>query len=164
MNLSGIYRTLTTLAAVAAVAAVTLTGCGSDGDSSSAASSAPPTPDTFILNGYLSLTASIRAHDGQPCSSHGGYSDIAAGTQVVVTDSAGKVVAVGSLDAGRAVGYTGGSTGAHYFVGDCRYVFVVPDVPEGPATAIYGIEVSHRGVLNYPRSDLDDPVKLTLGN
>ena len=104
--------------------------------------------DSIAVTGHLDLTKDGFTMRGSHCTGDGGYSDIAAGAQVVVTDAAGATVAVGRLGEGSWVG-------AH-----CEFPFAV-DVPSG--SEFYGIEVSHRGVVQYPRRRLADPIVLTLG-
>ena len=86
--------------------------------------------------------------EGSPCNGSGGYSDIGQGTAVTVHDATGKVVAEGSLDAGKILS------------GDCVFTFSVAHVPD---SKFYGIEVSHRGTVTFARSEAGF-AGLTLGN
>jgi hypothetical protein len=84
------------------------------------------------------------------CRGGGGFDDLREGTQVVVTDAAGKTIALGQLGAGswkRNVG--------------CIFLFTVPDVPAGEK--FYGLEISHRGRVQYTAAQLAAPVELSIG-
>jgi hypothetical protein len=87
------------------------------------------------------------AVDGGHCAGNGGYSDISTGTQIVVTDDAGRTVAVGKLGEGNWINSY------------CELPFAV-DVPAG--SGFYGIEVSHRGRVQYSADQLSRPLTLTL--
>ena len=134
------------LLAVAAIAAV-LVGCG--GGNGEGGTSEP--------TGH-SLSGQITLHEGgwqrtwgqgdtMPCEGKGGYSDIREGTQVVVKDDTGSVVAVGALgpgDGGWGVSGKGDT--------DCRLGFNIVGIPD---EGFYSIEVSHRGELAYSYNDLE---------
>ena len=129
-----------------------VTGC-------SGAASATPTPTAFDVKGSLSLRhVEAFASEGDACSGDGGYDDITAGAQVKVSDDAGKVVGLGSLASGVARKSSNWGNGG---TDQCVFEFAVPDVPLGSGT-IYGVEVSHRGVIQFTR-DQADQVALTLG-
>jgi hypothetical protein len=107
-------------------------------------------PGPYRITGSVSLA---RGYDGasSACYGKGGYADIRAGAQVVISDSAGATIAVGSLDAGTVTSGRG-----------CVLPFSVPGVPSGKG--FYGIEVSHRGVLKYNESEfVTRNLELTLG-
>lgn len=105
---------------------------------------------TITVSGTLELRKEGGFHQvGSQCVGDGGYSDIAPGAQVVVTDDTGKTVGVGSLGAGSWIG-------SH-----CEWPFEV-EVPDG--SAFYGVEVSHRGRVQYPADELAEPITLTLGS
>ncbi|MDX3110160.1 hypothetical protein [Nonomuraea angiospora] len=84
------------------------------------------------------------------CTTGGGYNDIRQGAQVVVTDAAGKTIALGQLGAGSWKRDTG-----------CIFLFTVADVPAGEK--FYGIEVSHRGRVQYTAAQVSAPVELSIG-
>ena len=89
---------------------------------------------------------------GQPCTGTGGYDDIAEGASVVVRDEANKVLATGTLKAGKIVALE-----------TCRFDFTVDNLPDAK---FYQVEVSHRGAVTYSKSDLDSKgwkVALSLG-
>lgn len=78
--------------------------------------------------------------NGSGSSGVAGFSDIAAGTQVTVTNEKGALIATGTL--------TSGAFGPHL---SCRFPFTISDVP---GAKFYSIEVSHRGSETYSRSQL----------
>lgn len=86
-----------------------------------------------------------------------GFADVAAGAQVIVTDPAGKVVGTGTLGVGKVE--VNPKLGSPAKI--CTFPFTVAAVPTGLGT--YGIQVSHRGVLQYREADLAGPVILELG-
>ena len=107
-------------------------------------------------NGHdLTGSLALRDPDGfeiGACAGSGGYSDIAAGTQVTVKNGDGTIIATGELEAGDG----GGAT--------CTFPFTVESVPD---SEFYSIEVGHRGALNYSKAELADAdwnVDLSLGN
>lgn len=79
-----------------------------------------------------------------------GYEDITEGAQVVIADSSGKTLAIGSLEGGRRVASTA-----------CSFTFTIKGVPDGEA--FYGISVAHRGAVQFTRADLDKPIRLSVG-
>lgn len=115
---------------------------------------APTKPATLIINGNLRLTDSsgVQNLDDTACQGMGGYNDIKQGSSVSVTDSAGKVVGIANLGVGKLIG--SGMTR------ECEFSFSVFDVPAG--LGFYGVEVSHRGSVQYKESDLGS-VQVTLG-
>ncbi|MFI6482257.1 hypothetical protein ACIBH1_30295 [Nonomuraea sp. NPDC050663] len=115
--------------------------------------SAEPTqsvPSAFTAQGTITVEASRPGTKGRSCSTDGGYSDIREGAQVVITDAKETTLAVGQL----AMGYYSDS-------GKCEFPFSV-EVKSGEA--FYGIEVSHRGRLQYSASDMASPLSLSLGD
>jgi hypothetical protein len=112
---------------------------------------ASSTASTMAVTGTVDVNDGADGrHYGQPCTTVGGYQDIAEGAAVVVSDSAGKTVALGRLGPGKGV--LGNN--------DCGFSFTV-NVPAG--LGFYGIEVSHRGRIQYTEADLARPVQLSLG-
>jgi hypothetical protein len=113
----------------------------------------------FTVSGTMTLQlagladANLRsdgiACDGTSEAAGGGYSDVATGVQVVVSDSAGKTIAVGALSRGATKGQS------------CVMPFTVGGVPAGKG--FYGVEIGHRGRLQYPEADLRHGLALTLG-
>jgi hypothetical protein len=70
---------------------------------------------------------------------------------VTVTDSAGKTVALGSLQDGKAAG-----------IDSCAFFFTVKDVPDG--IKFYGVEITHRGIVQYSSAQMKAGPVLSLGN
>lgn len=142
--------------AVVVVMAAVLAGCGGGGNSPATSSA---TPTTIQVRGTLVLsTTSLGGGSledltsgAAPCKGTGGYDDIGQGTQVTVTDEAGKVVGVGALGAGQ---YNSVS-------GSCTFEFTVAGV--APGRAFYGVEVAHRGVIRYEGGKVASP-QLQLGD
>jgi hypothetical protein len=91
---------------------------------------------TFTATGTFTILGS--------CSGWG-YGDIHDGTEVQVTDDAGKVVAYGHLAS----------------AGSCRWTFTVKDVPVGQK--IYGVTVSHRGTIHFSEDEMRSGIDLSLG-
>lgn len=88
----------------------------------------------------------VRPHTGgADCTGDSGYEDIKTGAQVAITDSTGKTVGLGSLvaDGEQVLSDT---------VSGCRFTFAIPNVPAG--SGFYGVEVSHRGKVQFSESDL----------
>lgn len=79
-----------------------------------------------------------------------GYSDISDGTEVDLTDAAGRIVSYGRLSE------TGSTTCSTV------YIFSLHRVPSG--LPFYGVTVSHRGTIHYVESQLRSGVSLSLGN
>lgn len=139
---------------VAAVVGGTLlvAACGGGDDRSGA--EAESGPGTFAIRGTISVPSSTYITGGgeQPggfCTVKDGYEDLRTGASVAVTNAAGDVVGVSSLvDIDRAAS-------------ECRYSFDVAGVKDGSPS--YGIEVGNRGIVEYTRDQLDQPVDLPLG-
>jgi len=89
------------------------------------------------LKGTMTLHEVV---SGTSCTGTGGYSDIQAGTEVVVKDQAGKVLATASLGDGRVDS------------GTCVFDFSVSHLPDAD---FYQVEVSHRGNVTYSKADLE---------
>lgn len=93
-------------------------------------------PHAFTAKGSVLLA-------GADCTSiPAGFDDINQGAGVTIKDPSGKVVAVGELGGGKDIGDGLG----------CSFTFSVKDVPSG--LGIYGVEVSHRGLLQYKEAVL----------
>ena len=122
-----------------------------------AATPTPTAPATFDVTGTLTLSrVMLYGSDGDSCSGIEGYDDIRTGTQVKVSDDTGKIVGLGALKAGLARDSKPSWKGTDL----CVFDFEVKGIPD--SGAIYGVEVSHRGVVQFTR-DQADSVSLTLG-
>lgn len=152
-------KKLTVVGAIAAGAL--LTGCGASAppNAEESVSDGPAAESsTFTVSGELRL-ADVQStrKDGDPCSGAGGYADIRGGAQVKISDSAGSIVGLGELEAGRAEDVISQNDGTE----DCVFAFTVSDISE--SGNIYGVEVSHRGIVQFPRQEADSVV-VTLGD
>lgn len=104
----------------------------------------------YTLTGTFQLLDPGSGPDAN-CRGDGGYSDISGGTDVVVRDGSGSVLAKGALGPGRRNG------------GSCTFQFTVRKIPE---VDFYEVEVGRRGSLTYSFDELearDWQVGFTLG-
>jgi hypothetical protein len=90
------------------------------------------------LHGTMELIDSDTASNG--CIGTGGYDDIAPGAAVTVRNGDGETLATGRLGEGEAVASFG-----------CTYTFII-DIPDSD---FYRIEVTHRGELEFSKSELE---------
>lgn len=120
-------------------------------------------PSGFTIKGDLTITSDSQLKWGTStaqCAGAGGFSDISEAATVVVTDAAGKTVAIGRMDGeGKATRGTGLAAGVRPAA--CTWTWTVEDVPGG--SGFYGIEISHRGRQQYTREQLGEPIHLRLG-
>jgi len=86
------------------------------------------------------------SRDGD-CEGTGGYSDLTVGAEVNVYDRKGVLLQSGSVSASRVA------------EGECRLLFLVPNVPEAD---LYQVEVSDRGKLTVQPEDMND-ISFTIG-
>lgn len=115
-------------------------------------------PQPFSVSGFMALELGGFVWDRDPdvCAGKGGYDDIRAGTQVVVTDPSGTTIALGQLDPGIPRRDPDNASRAT----QCRFPFQVTNVPGGHE--FYGIAVGRRGKLEYTRDKIVLPLELTL--
>jgi hypothetical protein len=126
------------------------------------AAAASPSAAAFTAAGTLLLKRgefSWNSAADPTCQGLNGFSDLRGGTQVTVTDAAGKKLAIGVLANGRAGDFTTDSDGAQR-AASCALSFAVTGVPRGVGP--YGVEISHRGVQNYNEAQLDAGVTLRI--
>ena len=121
--------------AVIVLGVVLLVGCGGK--------DSPADAKTFEAQGSLLLRQPVtRAMTmGEPCSGSDAFSDIDAGTAVVVRDGKGKKVAAGKLGAGKL------DTDNKW----CKFAFTVGDIPG--SDGLYTIEVAQLGEVSFKRAD-----------
>ena len=101
---------------------------------------------THTLTGKIRLTASGLIHGANStCTGTGGFDDMASGTDVVVKDSNGKIVATSRLQPGVT------PTGEKYPNVLCDFAFTVPALPK---TGFYSVEVGTRGAKSYSYADM----------
>lgn len=112
-------------------------------------------PQPITVAGSVTIKSNIDG--GKTCQGTGGFDDIRAGTSVVIHDSAGKTVATGQLDEG-----VGSDLATSQIALTCRFPFTVQDVPH---QKFYGVEVSHRGIVQFTAAQVGDgPIALSLGS
>lgn len=116
-----------------------------------------PASKPVRIHGYVTLKLGQFTWDPNPlhCEGWKGYDDIKPGAQVVVTDAAGKTIAVGSLASGLPKRDPNDDQRAV----SCSLEFNV-DAPGG--NEFYGVEVSHRGRLQYPPDRFAQPLELSF--
>lgn len=139
--------TLAALIAAAAATGITIWATTDD--------QAKPTTATEVeIDGTITLGIGDFTWSDSPvnCSGHSGYHDITQGTQVTITDPAGKVLAIGKLGYGKPTLTDGRAT-------TCTLPF---HTYVAAGHGIYGIEVSHRGKVQTKEAELGK-VELTLG-
>lgn len=106
------------------------------------------TQRTVTVDGDITVTSPADVTStGAGCYTGGGYADIKTGAQVVIKDETGKVLATTTLGPG---------TGA----GTCTFPFRA-DVPAG--SDFYGVELGHRGVVQFTADQMAAGVHLTIG-
>lgn len=109
-------------------------------------------PATVSLVGTLKVTGhgngELDSLGGGSCTGSGGYSDIAEGAQVVITDDSGQTLAITHLEPGAGDQFS------------CEFAFRA-DVP--PGRGYYGVEVTHRGVVKEREVDLGG-IAISLGD
>ena len=93
------------------------------------------------VEGTMTLIDDGFSDAGIGCSGSGGYDDIDLGTDVMVRDETGKILANGELGIG------------HERNGTCVFDFTVEDVPKAD---FYEVEISHRGGLTYSYKEMDE--------
>ena len=143
-----------------ALAALVVIGCAASRPQAPAATTT--TVESYTIDGELTLHGGYYgmyfSDEDESCSGKGGYGDIDAGAQVLVSDGGGNALATGELDAGEAGDTSGG------FNVECNFSFTVPNVPKAD---FYSIEVWRRGDLTYSYDDLkkkDWTVAFSLGD
>lgn len=93
-----------------------------------------PTAEAYTITGTFTLSSAGLAGVNS-CSGTGGFSDIAEGLGVTVSDESHKIIAKGALGPGKLKGQV-----------TCNFTFSVTGVPRA---TFYSIEVGHRGELTY---------------
>lgn len=109
----------------------------------------PQRGETFELNGTMSLVGGPRQVSSigdSACRGIGGYDDIRAGASVTVYDAAGAAVGTGSLGEPKY-------DDTNFTTKMCRFPVSVAGVPKG--SAIYQVEVTHRGKISLKAADAE---------
>jgi hypothetical protein len=151
------------LAFIAALPLLATAACGGQEPAAKPATPSPSKSEVFQVTGkfYLSLADFTWDEDPPVCAGSGGYDDLALGAQVVVSDPAGTTVAVGSVT--ESIPITEWDDDAEdYLATACTLRFLVTGVPAGKG--FYGIEVSHRGRLQYSEAQARKELELTIGS
>jgi hypothetical protein len=130
-----------------AIGHLTAGGSNGGGGPSQAAGSMIHVHGTFTLTDSTGFNHP--SDYGATCHGISGYSDIAPGAEVVISDDAGKTLSITGLDQGFV---TANST--------CQFTFTAT-VPAG--LKFYGIEISHRGTVKETEQGMHHP-SLTLGS
>lgn len=139
---------------IAVTVLIPLAACGARQEPAAA----PSKPAVFQVTGSISLGAGDFIWNASPpsCAGDGGYGDMKVGTQAVVSDAAGATLALGSIVEAKPEVATDGSPGAE----GCTLRFLILNVPAGQK--FYGVEVSHRGRLQYTEAEARKDLSLTL--
>lgn len=118
--------------------------------------SSSSTPETFTLEGELTLSSDGTFSMNPRCGGKDGYDDINQGAAVVVFDAAGKVLATSSLGEGLFADKPA------TLESPCVFKFAVPNVPSGEQ--FYQVQVSHRGKVPFDAAHaVAGTVSLSLG-
>ena len=89
---------------------------------------------------------------GNPeCHGFRGFEDIKVGTTVTVRNSKNEIVGVGSLQNCTIIDQQFDAR-INQYVGNTHFAFSVPNLPDSP---FYSVEVSHRGLQNLSRAELE---------
>lgn len=107
-----------------------------------------PFTQTFTVTGTVTLPNGDFINTGNACYGMGGFEDMRPGAKVTVTDAAQRTVAVGVIESAREA------------VTECHLAFRVEDVPRGED--FYGLEVTHRGRLQYTAGELEQSLTISL--
>ena len=152
-------------AAVLVLASLTLAGCAGTATAEPTKTRAPV--ESFIAEGTVSTAPNpsyfppgVESHTiGDLCEPTDGYDDVALGSQVIISDDAGKTVGVGELTAGVL---TGPDDIESILDATCVFTFRV-DVKS--TSDFYGVQVGNdeRGDVKYKKSDLTAGVDMTIG-
>lgn len=146
--------------AIIPISLLTLGACSAP--QTHAATSEPtltPTPATFDVIGTLDVEqTSVGSTADQPCVGTGEYSDIRQGVQTKISDATGKVIALGSL----GVGLTKDTYSQIPGTDICQYTIAITGVPDG-GDGLYGIEVAHRGTVNFTKTGRMGVATMKLG-
>lgn len=112
-----------------------------------------------IITGAFALFDKSKGwKDSDTCTGSGGFSDIKTGAQIKVTGPTGETLGLGELLPGGTAHKLGTKVACVWFIH-------IGGVPTGKG--FYGIEITHRGVVQYAEKDLFGPgaeLTLTLGD
>ena len=107
---------------------------------------------------YFSAGMTVVA-EGDTCTAKDGYDDVTSGSQIVISDAAGKTIALGALGGGSIAIPAGGVP----LNARCQFPFTVQDVP--PGGKFYGVHVgnTNRGTVQYTAKQLAAGPEVTVG-
>ena len=117
----------------------------------SSSSSSAPSSAVHTITGTLTVifpTAFAQGSDGDPCYVPTDYGNETDGDQVVITDSSGSTLGIGSLTVGILSSGPSGVSGSP--VG-CQFSFTAANVPDSP---FYGVSFDGRMGPQYSESEL----------
>jgi hypothetical protein len=120
-------------------------------------------PKSVTITGTMALSGEGFDQTGKSCTGKDGYDDIREGTNVVIHDAVGKVIATGALDAGTPMDFDDmGGVLIKPVPQHCSFAFSVPDVS---AEKFYGVEVGHRGTVTFTAAQVKSGgLRLSLGS
>lgn len=153
---------------LAAGVALLAAGLGVGGTIYATRDTQPPAPqrvETITIQGDITVPSSLgsQGFKGGDCVSDDGYTDIAIGSQVTITNQAGVVIHTGTLGNGHTSDTVPDLNGGDPIPFKCTYHFLIEGVP-GDATN-YGVAVGNtfRGIVHYTREQVDGFIHLNLG-
>lgn len=99
------------------------------------------------VRGGIVLAKDDYAIEGTRCAGRGGFDDIAPGAQVRITDRDGTLIGLGAITEGVVTDSDNGK-----LRDACLMFWRVDDVPR--FQQFYGVEVSHRGIIQATEAEL----------
>lgn len=87
---------------------------------------------------------------GGTCTGSGGYDDLSQGASVTIHDPTGKVIATGALQEGHGVDGIG-----------CLFNWRITNVPR---EKFYGVEISHRGTVDFKATGIKSGFDTDIGD
>lgn len=102
----------------------------------------------MTVSGTVELALEDMVNWGSGCEGRKGYDDLKVGAPIVITDAAGKTVAIGKIDEAKEID------------SKCVLSFRIGGVPKGGD--FYGVAVSHRGTVQYSADEMAKPLELSL--
>ena len=113
---------------------------------------------TFTVTGTMTISGlsgtGIQTGIAGSCKGTGGYSDLAPGAEVVISDSTGRTLAIGQVGSTKS----SKSDDLH-----CTLPFEVEQVPLGKG--FYGVQVGHRNAVQFTEAQLKaGAASLTIGS
>ena len=120
---------------------------------------------TVTIQGDITVPADLysQGFKGGDCTSDNGYTDIATGSQVTITNQAGTVLHTGTLGNGHTSATLPDANGGDPFADKCTYHFLIGGVPSDATN--YGVAVGNtfRGIIHFTREQVNGFIHLNLG-